>query len=987
MSGKSLISSLLEQGSNRVKLAVFKEARAEIWQIFRLVYVDGRPMPFAVCIRCMKPVAYSKKTTGSLHKHACASTVNKLWSKSLTRKRKNEEANGGIMGLQSSPAMSSLGGVGVAGNARDSGSGSASTSASGPSPGEFSNNGQFSSSMAALGSFGLSGSNDFMNSSEMNNGGGGGGAVHSNSMFQSTMNNLNNLGNGFSSMNGMSSLSNLQQLGALGDSTTTTKSQDAMGSMSEDGNTQLDLGSLLSSALPNAASALLNGDSTLNLLSGLNNMLSTNNHNHFNKDSSSLQVNSTLSHIGQNIATAASLQSQGIEPLVVAAAVAAATSAASATNPSKFGLIDLPDGHMVEKLDKLLRLFTGCLLPVDQSQLDLFNAELVGPHSTLIQVQILLQSTYTLALHDVRQSLKSIGLGCHYVLDFWSGFEPLDSFVTVWISYSQGSCAPSSASSSSSLSSSTRRQILFTYRLNTNCDANRLQSIVDKVLPNFVHNSKSPRVFVLENCPDLLRQQFAERETKQLPSDGDVWIECNAHQVQTVVSAFTSDPEGTLANTLRKAVAAAALKRSSAHAWIQQLKCTSWLHDWRQLQRLLKTLVDEWEQFQQLLRWYDEEQMKEKQNDSINCNIFDDNGGAPSFQDFQTLSNLMNQLVSSFDRFNQSTGVFGVCRFRSKLQQLLMDHLSGCSPYLQQVYDQMTSVLEQSDVDKPSTLFSHNLYTVARMLQPEGKNLNSFTTQQQSVARELLQIQCQAERDNRISKKTALGTLNKEVEGSKFEMLYAKMLKLVSMDLECGLENDKNKLKLEEDDEENEVEEGEEGEEEEEDAEQDAEQDGPSSQEDSSKGQSMFSQLTECLNGDEFVSQEGEENEAEEEEDDDEMVNGKANNAGVTGNGLTTDFISKRQRSDEVQEYLDCDLSEERERNHQFWIRSKLAKRFPVLQRVCKRLLDIECTPYCCTLTNRGASLCARRLALCNSQHLDQLLFLHTYFLYGQGCK
>lgn len=52
MDDKALISNLLVQGSDRVQLVVFKEARAEIWKIFRLVYLDNKPMPYAVCVKC-----------------------------------------------------------------------------------------------------------------------------------------------------------------------------------------------------------------------------------------------------------------------------------------------------------------------------------------------------------------------------------------------------------------------------------------------------------------------------------------------------------------------------------------------------------------------------------------------------------------------------------------------------------------------------------------------------------------------------------------------------------------------------------------------------------------------------------------------------------------------------------------------------------------------------------------------------------------------
>lgn len=54
MDDKALITSLLNQQSTRVQLVEFKEARAEIWKIFRLCYLDGKPMPYAVCIKCLK---------------------------------------------------------------------------------------------------------------------------------------------------------------------------------------------------------------------------------------------------------------------------------------------------------------------------------------------------------------------------------------------------------------------------------------------------------------------------------------------------------------------------------------------------------------------------------------------------------------------------------------------------------------------------------------------------------------------------------------------------------------------------------------------------------------------------------------------------------------------------------------------------------------------------------------------------------------------
>jgi hypothetical protein len=47
---KTLISSLIRENSNRIGLIEFKDARADIWQHFRLVQLDGQTLAYAVCV-------------------------------------------------------------------------------------------------------------------------------------------------------------------------------------------------------------------------------------------------------------------------------------------------------------------------------------------------------------------------------------------------------------------------------------------------------------------------------------------------------------------------------------------------------------------------------------------------------------------------------------------------------------------------------------------------------------------------------------------------------------------------------------------------------------------------------------------------------------------------------------------------------------------------------------------------------------------------
>ncbi len=70
---KTIIAQLIREKSDRIRLIEFKDARADIWQFFRLVCLDGVTLPYAVCVRCMKPVSYkAREGTGGLHRHPCS---------------------------------------------------------------------------------------------------------------------------------------------------------------------------------------------------------------------------------------------------------------------------------------------------------------------------------------------------------------------------------------------------------------------------------------------------------------------------------------------------------------------------------------------------------------------------------------------------------------------------------------------------------------------------------------------------------------------------------------------------------------------------------------------------------------------------------------------------------------------------------------------------------------------------------------------------
>lgn len=73
---KTLISSLIRENSTRINLIQFSEARADIWQHFRLVQLDGKTVAYAVCVRCLKPVSYkAREGTGGLHRHPCSKAL------------------------------------------------------------------------------------------------------------------------------------------------------------------------------------------------------------------------------------------------------------------------------------------------------------------------------------------------------------------------------------------------------------------------------------------------------------------------------------------------------------------------------------------------------------------------------------------------------------------------------------------------------------------------------------------------------------------------------------------------------------------------------------------------------------------------------------------------------------------------------------------------------------------------------------------------
>lgn len=82
---KTLISQLIREHSPRIDLIEFKDARADIWQHFRLVQLDGQTLAYAVCIRCLKPVSYkAREGTGGLHRHPCSKAAAASNSVSMT---------------------------------------------------------------------------------------------------------------------------------------------------------------------------------------------------------------------------------------------------------------------------------------------------------------------------------------------------------------------------------------------------------------------------------------------------------------------------------------------------------------------------------------------------------------------------------------------------------------------------------------------------------------------------------------------------------------------------------------------------------------------------------------------------------------------------------------------------------------------------------------------------------------------------------------
>jgi len=92
---KTLISQLIRENSTRINLIEFKDARADIWQHFRLVQLDGQTLAYAVCVRCLKPVSYkAREGTGGLHRHPCskaAAATGSLIHNHLNNKRQGRD--------------------------------------------------------------------------------------------------------------------------------------------------------------------------------------------------------------------------------------------------------------------------------------------------------------------------------------------------------------------------------------------------------------------------------------------------------------------------------------------------------------------------------------------------------------------------------------------------------------------------------------------------------------------------------------------------------------------------------------------------------------------------------------------------------------------------------------------------------------------------------------------------------------------------------
>lgn len=634
MSGKSLIISLLEQRSPRIKLNVFKEARAEIWKIFRLVYVDGQLMPYAVCIQCMKPVAYSKKTTGSLHKHACASAINKLWSKSLGRKRK---ASSDLLGSSFTFDDSQLNPTSL-----------------GLSFGQ-------NQSLNALGSFDAIGCPTMMTQptgSQLNGLKG--------EYLNSSMQSINQAINGIKAM---SSLSNLQKL-------TNPDMKDTSGGSDEASTSHSDVHS----------------DTTLHLLSSMS-----------SHPSAVGQLEALRNQLTQNVTTGAV-----VNPLVVAAAVAAATSAAALSDPNKFGACEPTTPEASEKHSNLFDLIVRCLLPLDQFTLDTLNTSL-RTRASLLQMQIMLRSSYSLAVDQVKRSLSQ-ALNLYFVLDFWSGPTMTERFLSIWAIYHNRSNRSKQC-----------RQLLCTRRLNFRWKADQLQSLVDSLLAKFV-DSAQHKLYLLENCPAELRAVMIPKQEADWRQQ-DTWIECSAHQLQHLFDSIVNhDVAHPLMQTLNDLGLLVSFEQPLPDEhWIRLLVSSDWRQDWRLFQRLLRVLVDEWAEVCRFVELRSSDQVL-----SI------------AFEDLQTIAVFFDKIKHEFDVSSRSSGVFGVIRLRKQIQRLADDLLSGHSATLQKLH---RTISERLRNEMMLQHLQQPLHVAAHCLRPDSKQMGSFTNEQRVLAQQWLNRQ------------------------------------------------------------------------------------------------------------------------------------------------------------------------------------------------------------------------------------------------------
>jgi hypothetical protein len=658
MNGKSLIISLLETRSARLKLNVFKEARAEIWKIFRLVYVDGQLMPYAVCIQCMKPVAYSKKTTGSLHKHACASAINKLWSKSVNRKRKGAD-------MMEGPPCSSF-------TFADSGSQSMS-----------------SGSLAALSAFGLPSVSETI------------GKV---GLFNSSMHNIHQAIDGIS---GMSSLSNLQKLTSI-----ETKNSTATGHES--------------------GSVPLGGqsDSALNMLSHLSTIMS-------GQTPVDRSVARQLEILNQQFTQNSS---NGLNPLMIAAAVAAASSAAAISDQSKFSDSEADNKESSDKSSRMFDLMVRCLSPLNQCTLDALN-NTFQCSTSVVQMQAALQSSYSLAVEQVKRSL-STAQNLFIVLDFWNGCSATERYVSIWAVYE-----------SNEIEAKKYRQILSTLRLNTRWTGDQIRCLVEDSVAKFVDSNRN-KFYVLENCPPAIRSLMGTRQSTRW-LDEDTWIECTAHQLQTLLNSILSDSTSPLMQTLDNLSAIVSLVTPLPdEPWIRLLITSDWQNDWRLFQRLLRVLVDEWALVQSLVK-------STLQSDQKECEeVF-----LIAFEDIQTFAVFMDKLKHEFDVSCQSSGVFGVIRFRKLIRRLVQDLLGGNSKTLRKMREHIEQLLSND------SLLQQPLHIAAHCLRPESKDMSSLTNEQRATAQQWLNRQFNLLKPE-VKEESSNGK-----DFSIFNMLYGKLNK------------------------------------------------------------------------------------------------------------------------------------------------------------------------------------------------------------------